>query len=192
MAIKKAIKSRLVHPSEDKLTPPQRALKEAIVSGPRGRFVMGGPFAIYMHAPEYGMLAQKLGGYVRLETGIAPRLSELAILCVARHWRAQYEWIAHEPIALKQGVKPETVKSIRAGRRPTTAKRDELVIYDFVKELHADRRVSNPTYKKVVKLLGDKGAVELVGILGYYTMVAMQLNVFQAETPDGVPLPFKE
>jgi 4-carboxymuconolactone decarboxylase len=170
----------------------QAALRDAIRSGPRGRFVMGGPFAIYMEAPEYGMLAQKLGGYVRLETTVPPRLSELAILVVAQHWRAQYEWYAHAPIAERQGVSPDTIKAVKAGRRPTGAKRDELAIVDFVKELNKDRRVSDATYKKVQKLLGNQGAVELVGILGYYTTVSFLLNVFRAPLPEGAEAPFKE
>lgn len=192
MAAQKQPKPRLTPPSEDNLTPAQQELRDAIASGPRGRFTMGGPFAIFMDAPEYGMLAQKLGGYVRLETSVPPRLSELAILCVAQYWKAQYEWFAHAPIAEKQGVKPETVKSIKAGRRPTTAKRDELAIYDFVQELQKKKRVSDPTYKKVQKLLGDKGTVELVGIIGYYTTVSFLLNTFRSPLPAGQELPFKE
>jgi 4-carboxymuconolactone decarboxylase len=192
MAVQKALKPRLTPPSEDKLTAPQKALRDAIASGPRGRFTMGGPFAVYMEAPEYGMLAQKLGGYVRLETSVPPRLSELAILCVARHWKAQYEWYAHAPIAERQGVKPETIKAIKAGRRPTTAKRDELAVHDFVQELNKTKRVSDPTYKKVQKLLGDQGTVELVGILGYYTTVSFLLNTFRSPLPEGQALPFKE
>jgi 4-carboxymuconolactone decarboxylase len=188
----KAPKSRLTPPSEDNLNPAQQALKDAILSGPRGRFVMGGPFAIYMEAPEFGMLAQKLGGYVRLETTVPPRLSELAILVVAQHWRAQYEWYAHAPIAEKQGVSPDTIKAVQAGRRPTKAKRDETAIVDFVRELNKDKRVSDPTYKKVQKILGNQGAVELVGILGYYTTVSLLLNTFRAPLPEGAEYPFKE
>lgn len=192
MPAKKTPKSRLTPPAEDKLTAEQAALRDAIASGPRGRFVMGGPFAIYMEAPQYGMLAQKLGGYVRLETTVPPRLSELAILVVAQHWRAQYEWYAHAPIAERQGVAPETIKAIKAGRRPTSAKRDELAVFDFVKELNKDRRVSDATYRKVQKLLGDRGTVELVGILGYYTTVSLHLNTFRAPLPEGAEYPFKE
>lgn len=192
MATQKAPKPRLTPPAEDKLTPAQKQLRDAIASGPRGRFTMAGPFAVYMEAPEYGMLAQKLGGYVRLETTVPPRLSELAILCVARFWKAQYEWFAHAPIAEKQGVKPETIKAIKAGRRPEGAKRDELAVYDFVQELNKTKRVSDPTYKKVQKLLGDQGTVELVGILGYYTTVSFLLNTFRSPLPEGQELPFKE
>ena len=192
MSKQKIPKPRLTPPAEDTLTAPQQALRDAIASGPRGKFVMGGPFAIYMQAPEFGMLAQQLGGYVRLETSVPPRLSELAILCTARHWRAQYEWFAHARIAEQQGVKPATIKAIKAGRRPAAAPADERAIYDFVTEMYAKRRVGDAAYKKVQKLLGDQGMVELVGILGYYASVSMQLNVFRAPLPEGEALPFRE
>jgi len=174
------------------LTGEQRALVDAISSGPRGRFSNSGPFAVYLHAPGFGHLAQQLGGYVRLGTSVPPRLSEFAILCTARFWQAQYEWVAHAAIAAKQGVKPATIRDLRAGRTPTSAPRDEMAIYAFVRELYATRRVSDATYKRVHKLLGDAGMVELVGILGYYAMVSMILNVFRMPVPEGTPAPFRE
>jgi 4-carboxymuconolactone decarboxylase len=174
------------------LTGEQQALVDAISSGPRGRFSNSGPFAVYLHAPGFGHLAQQLGGYVRLGTSVPPRLSELAILCTARFWQAQYEWVAHVAIAAKQGVKPATIRDLQAGRTPTSAPRDEMAIYAFVRELYATRRVSDATYKRVHKLLGDAGMVELVGILGYYAMVSMILNVFRMPVPEGTPAPFRE
>ncbi len=178
--------------SEDTLTPEQRALAESIKSGPRGQFKMSGPFAIYLHSPAFGELAQKLGGHVRFKTSVPPRLSELAILCTAQVWKAQYEWAAHAVIAEEQGVKPETIRAIQAGRPPKTAPKDEMAIHAFVKELYAKKRVSTPTFNRVKKLLGDAGTVELVGILGYYAMVSMTLNTFKAPLPKGVKPGFKE
>ena len=174
------------------LTGAQQALVDAISSGPRGGFSNRGPFAVYLHAPGFGHLAQQLGGYVRLGTSVPPRLSEFAILCTARFWQAQYEWTAHAAIAAKQGVKPATIRDLQAGRAPKSAPRDEMAIYAFVKELYAMRRVSDATYKRVQKLLGDAGMVELVGILGYYAMVSMILNVFRMPVPKGTPTPFRE
>jgi 4-carboxymuconolactone decarboxylase len=174
------------------LTGAQQALVDAISSGPRGRFSNSGPFAVYLHAPGFGNLAQQLGGYVRLGTSVPSRLSEFAILCTARFWKAQYEWAAHAAIAAKQGVKPATIRDLQAGRTPKSAPRDELAIYTFVKELYAARRVSDATYKRAHKLLGDAGMVELVGILGYYAMVSMILNVFRMPLPEGTPAPFRE
>jgi 4-carboxymuconolactone decarboxylase len=183
---------RLPKLAEETLTADQRALAESIKAGPRGQFRMSGPFAIFLHAPTFGELAQKLGGHLRFKTGVPPRLSEFAILCTAQHWKAQYEWAMHAPMAEKQGVKPQTIRDIQAGRAPKSAPKDEMAIYAFVKELYATKRVSTAAYNRVKKLLGDAGTVELVGILGYYAMVSMTLNTFRAPLPQGMPAPFKE
>jgi 4-carboxymuconolactone decarboxylase len=158
---------RLPKLAESTLTADQRALAQSIASGPRGQFKMSGPFAIYLHSPTFGELAQKLGGHLRFKTSVSPRLSEFAILCTGQQWKAQYEWAMHAPMA-------------------------EMAIYDFVKELYAKKRVSTPTYNRVKKVLGDAGVVELVGILGYYAMVSMTLNTFKAPLPQGMKAPFKE
>jgi 4-carboxymuconolactone decarboxylase len=183
---------RLPAISMESLTPEQQAVVDGISSGPRGRFINAGPFAVFLHAPAFGMLAQQVGGHLRFNTSLPPRLSELAILCTARHWKAQFEWDAHARIAAKQGVKEATIRDLHAGRAPKSAPRDELAIYDFVKELYATRRVRNAAYARVHKLLGDAGMVELVGILGYYALISMTLNVFRMPLPEGTPLPFRE
>ncbi|MFZ0527915.1 MAG: carboxymuconolactone decarboxylase family protein [Xanthobacteraceae bacterium] len=183
---------RLPELSEATLNPAQRALADSIKSGPRGQFKMSGPFAIYLHSPDFGELAQKLGGHLRFKTSVSPRLSEFAILCTGAHWKAQYEWAMHAPMAEKQGVKPETIRAIQAGRAPKSAPKDEMAIYDFVKELYGKRRVSTGTFNRVKKILGDAGTVELVGILGYYAMVSMTLNTFKAPLPEGMKAPFSE
>jgi 4-carboxymuconolactone decarboxylase len=176
----------------DSLTQEQEALIEAIKSGPRGRFSNEGPFAVFLHAPAYGLLAQKLGGHLRFSTSVPPRLSEFAILCTGQFWKAQYEWHAHAAIAAKQGVKDATIRDLQAGRAPKSAPRDEMAIYAFVKEIYATRRVSNASYARAQKFLGDAGMVELVGILGYYVLISMTLNVFRMPLPEGAALPFKE
>jgi 4-carboxymuconolactone decarboxylase len=186
------MKPRLPAIPDDKLSDRQKQLMEAIRSGPRGRVSQGGPFGVYLHAPDFGDLTQRLGAHCRYKTGIAPRLSELAILCIARQWRAQYEWHAHAAIAEKAGVAPETIRDIKAGRAPKTAKKDERAIYDFVQELYKTRRVSERTYRRVLAFLGDSLTVELVGILGYYGLVAMMLDAFNVVLPEDATPPFAE
>ena len=184
---------RLAIPGEDQLTGAQRELMEKIRSGPRGKSVTPrGPFAVWLNAPEFGQLAQALGGHCRYKTGVPARLSEIAILCTARLWKAQYEWFAHEPPALAAGVKPKTIQDLRAGRVPKSAAKDERAIYDFIQEIYKKRRVSDRTFKRVQGLLGDAATVELVGILGYYVMISMTLNVFQMLPPAEAKLAFTE
>ena len=192
MAAKK-LNYRLPVLTEDKLDHAQRALLESMRAGPRGaRVKLGGPFGVYMHAPQYGEMTQRLGAFVRFKTSLEPRLSEFAILCTARMWRAQYEWHAHAPIAEQAGVKPDVIRDIKAGRMPKKAAKDERAIFDFIQELYKKRRVGERNYKRVQSLLGDRGTVELVGILGYYTAVSMILNVFNVPLPEGTTPYFAE
>jgi 4-carboxymuconolactone decarboxylase len=179
--------------AEDKLTPAQRALLDSIRSGPRGgSTTIRGPFAVFLHAPAFGELAQQLGGHCRFNTAVAPRLSEFAILATAKLWRAQYEWFAHVPQAERAGVKAETIRDLHKGRVPKSAPKDERAIYDFVQELYKTRRVSDKTYARVRDLLGEAATVEFVGILGYYVLISMILNVFRMSPPESEPLPFAE
>jgi 4-carboxymuconolactone decarboxylase len=175
------------------MTQAQHALLSSLRAGPRGAAITPrGPFAAWMHAPELGELAQRLGAYCRYGSALPPRLSEFAILCTARIWRAQYEWFAHAPMALKGGVKEKTIDDLRRGRAPKSAPKDERAIYDFVQELYKTRRVSERTYKRIQGMLGDKASVELVGILGYYALISMTLNVFQMLPPEHEALAFPE
>jgi len=190
---KKIAPPRLPILSEDQLAPAQRALLQSIRSGPRGgSTTIRGPFAVFLHAPAFGELAQRLGGHCRFNTGVPPRLSEFAILVTARLWRAQYEWFAHVPQAERAGVKPQTIRDLHKGRMPKAAPKDERTIYDFIQELYKTRRVSDKTFSRVRALLGDAATVELVGILGYYVLISMILNVFRMSPPPGEALPFPE
>jgi 4-carboxymuconolactone decarboxylase len=184
-------KPRLKALTQSRLTALQRKLRNAIASGSRRKFSAAGPFGVWLHAPELGLLAQQLGAYCRFGTSVPPRLSEFAILCTARQWRSQYEWVAHAPVAERSGVKRQTIRDLRAGRRPKAAPKDERAVYDLVGELYRTRRVSEKSYARVKAILGETATIELVGILGYYTMVAMTLNAHEIPVPSGAtpPLP---
>ena len=184
---------RLAVIDEQQMNDAQRALMDAIRSGPRGASITPrGPFAVWLHAPEFGQVAQPVGGFCRYQTSLSPRQSEFAILCTARLWKAQYEWFAHAPLAEKGGVKPKTIADLKAGRAPKSAPKDERAIYDFVQELYKTKRVSDRTYKRVNAILGDKATVELVGLLGYYVMISFTLNVFRMMPPADAALAFAE
>jgi 4-carboxymuconolactone decarboxylase len=184
---------RLALIDEQHMSDAQRALLASLRAGPRGASITPrGPFAVWMHAPAFGELAQQLGAYCRYQTALPPRLSEFAILCTARLWRAQYEWFAHAPMAEQSGVKAKTIEDLRLGRAPRTSAKDERAIYNFVQELYKTRRVSDRTYKRVQSLLGDAATVELVGILGYYALISMTLNVFGMLPPEKEKLAFPE
>ena len=149
-----------------------------------------GPFEPLMHSPQVMTQARAMGDYLRYQSAIGNTLSELAILVTAREWTQDYEWYLHHPIALKAGIKPEIADSIAEGRRPTGMSDDEEIVFEFATELLRTKQVSNRTFERAKARFGAKGIVDLTGITGYYTLLAMQLNAAQYAMPkDGKKLP---
>lgn len=168
----------------------QRAIHERIASSPRGK--VEGPFLPLLTSPELCGRVERLGVFIRYECGVPMRLREAAILAVGAHWRAAYEWHVHAPIAAKEGIPAAAIEAIGRGEPdpPFDAEPDRLVVA-FVRELLREGRVAEATYAPVRALLGDKGAVELTGLVGYYSLLAMQLNVFEVVPPPTVPIPWE-
>jgi 4-carboxymuconolactone decarboxylase len=149
-----------------------------------------GPFEPMMHSPRLMNQARAMGDYLRFNSAIGNVLSELAILVAAREWSQDYEWAVHAPIALKAGIKPEVIDAIADGRRPYVMTEDEQTVYDFLTELNRNKRVSDATFDRADRRFGKMGVVDLTGINGYYTFLAMQLNVARTPMPkDGRSLP---
>ena len=171
----------------DGLDARQQEVLGAILSGPRGK--IEGPLMAALHNPELADKWQQLGAALRYNTSLPPRLSEIAILVTARAWDCQLEWHIHEKIAREAGVEPAIVESIRQGKTPEAADADALAIHDFIRELQADKRVSQPAYDKVLARWGVKGTVELTALSGYYSMVAMTLNAHEFPMPGGAAPP---
>src|SRR5215470_11533701 len=188
-------------PKAEQLTPEQKKYVEALVAGPRGggdsgpdaleRMLKRGPFNAWLRSPELGERLQSVGEYIRFNTSLPLRLNEFAILITARHWTSQYEWYAHHPLAMKAGLDPKIAAELAENRRPSGMKDDEAAVYDFCTQLHRTKNVSDETFGRAVKLLGEKGVVDLIGVSGYYTAVSMTINVANVPVPGGAPLPLK-
>ncbi|MGE3245514.1 MAG: carboxymuconolactone decarboxylase family protein [Beijerinckiaceae bacterium] len=144
-----------------------------------------GPWGIFIRSPELLTLTQRMGEYLRYRCAISGRLSELAILLVARHWSADFEWYAHSKIAVKEGLSQDVVDAIAEGRRPDGLKEDEQIVYDYVSEILTTRRVSDMTFERAKALFGEKALVDICGVTGYYSLLAMTMNVARVQTPDG-------
>lgn len=168
----------------------QKAVLDEILSGPRGN--LNGPFLGWIHSPELAQQAQRLGAFCRYRTGLPLRLSELAILVTAARWQAQAEWYIHYPIALQAGVTEAEAEAIRQGQRPSFANPEDALIYAFANELYDTKRVSDATYAATVERFGHEVTINLVGLLGYYALVAMTLNVFGMRAEGQETLPFAE
>jgi 4-carboxymuconolactone decarboxylase len=136
-----------------------------------------GPFEPMMHSPEVMSMARAMGDYLRYHSALGNALSELVILVTAREWSQDYEWYVHYPIALKVGIAKDIADAIADGRRPTAMSADEEIVYDFTTELQKNKRVSDPTFNRAEQRFGKKGVVDMTGISGYYTFLAMQLNM---------------
>ena len=172
----------------DQMTPDQRRVADAIQAGPRKG--LGGPFNTWLRSPELADRLQRVGERLRFQSSVPAKLNEFAILITARAWDADYEWSAHYPLAIKAGLEPAVTADLAQGRRPAGMTADETAVYDFVSELRATHRVSDPTYAAAQKLLGDQGVVDLIALSGYYDLVSMTLNVAQVAAPvDGPSLP---
>lgn len=183
---------------EENLTPEQRALSDAIKSGPRSKLKssgasrpgpLGGPFNVWLRSPGIGNLVQQLGEEIRFRSSLAGKLNELAILVTARHWTSQYEWVAHHKLALEGGLNPAIAEEIAQGRRPANMDADETLVYNFSSELHDTQGVSDDIYQTALSRFGERGVVDLISVNGFYVLVSMCLNVDQTPVPDGMPLP---
>ena len=174
----------------DKMTPAQRTVADAIMSGPRKR--MSGPFNAWLRSPELADRLQKVGEYVRFNTSLDKRLNEMAIIMTAQYWGSQYEWYAHAPLAIKAGLDPEIVAALGAGNKPEKMKDDEALVWEFTTQLRRDHGVNDAIYAKAVEKFGENGVMDLVGVNGYYDVVAMTLNVAHVSPPANAELPFKQ
>ncbi|MDE0006541.1 MAG: carboxymuconolactone decarboxylase family protein [Rhodospirillaceae bacterium] len=175
---------RIHPPDPSELDAAQRRVYDEIVAGPRGEVV--GPLGVWLRRPELADRAQRLGEYARYGTSLPPVLSELAILVVARTWGSEFEWLVHKPIALAAGVPPDAVEAIRSGGTPLLGDPVQSAVYAFCAALLSENHVDDTLYASAVGALGENGVVDLVGILGYYSLISMTINAFRVPPPEGV------
>jgi 4-carboxymuconolactone decarboxylase len=172
----------------EELTPAQKAWADAITAPPRNAKFVNPPYRAYIRNPDLAPRLTALSEYLRWHTSLPPRLSELAILITARQWTAQYEWFAHYPLALKAGLDQQVADAIALGKRPGNMKDDEAALYDLATALYVDKKVSDPVYKAALEKFGERGIMDIIGIIGYYGLTSMTLITMQAGAPnDSVP-----
>ena len=174
----------------DQLTAEQKKVLDAIQSGPRGAGVRG-PFNALLRSPELCDLVQRVGAYVRYGSSLPAALNELAICMAGRKWTAQYEFYAHRRLAIQAGLNPAILDAVANGTRPANMSDDEAAIHDFASQLLSSGQVSDANYDRVKQRFGERGVMDLVGAVGYYSLVSMVLNVAQVPLPAGEPAPLK-
>lgn len=167
----------------EKYTDAQRKVAEEIATGPRG--AVGGPFPTWLRRPELASRIADLGTYIRFQRTLPVNLVSIAILMTARHWQCQYEWDFHTKTAIKAGISQRAIDRILAKEAPDDLSPEEKAAYDFCLALHRDRQVSDAVFATARTALGEENLVELIAISGYYTMMAMVLNVSEVPPTSG-------
>ena len=170
------------------LTSEQKEIHDAIINGPRGHVV--GPLRVWLNNPGLARSAQTVGAYARYGTCLSKGLSELAIIVTGRVWSSAFEWEHHAPLAIEGGIDPKHVETISLGKKPIFENPEQNAVFDFAAEANILKNVSDNTYKRLVDLLGENAAIDIVGICGYYSLISMTLNVFKVlNDTDKWPLP---
>jgi 4-carboxymuconolactone decarboxylase len=159
----------------DEMTPEQKTMVDHLLAGERGG--MGGPFNVLLRSPEMGDLGQQVGARMRFHNSLPANIRETVIILTGRWWMAQYEWTAHKRLALQEGVKPEVIDAIAAGKRPTGMDPKMEAAYNFITELYKTRQVSDATFQAAKAQFGERGIVDMIGTSGWYDIVCKALDV---------------
>lgn len=181
--------SRLQPVKPEDATPEQRKILLDIKQSRGGD--LSGPFQCWIVSPRFANVAQAVGEYCRYHTGMEAKDSELAIITTAAYWHCQAEWQIHAPVAIEKGISADNVEKIRMGEKPQFTRPTEIAVYQVTKEILENKIVSDETYKSLQTIFTDDLIVNLIGLVGYYSMVAITLNTFEVRKDDS-PLPFPQ
>lgn len=173
----------------DEMSDRQKEIAESISNGPRGR--LGGLMTLWLHSPEFADRAQRLGAFLRYDTVLPPRLSEMVILITAQHWKCEYEWVIHRPLAETKGLESSIIEAIRTGHLPPFQDPSSASVYNFSTMMLKQQRVSDAAFNDLEHHFGIKGVVETGAIIGHYVNGAITLNAAEFGRPDDVPPPFE-
>jgi len=173
----------------EQMTPVQREVAAEITAGPRGE--VRGPFIAWIHHPELARRLQALGEQLRWKSTLPPQLIELAVLICARRWTCQHEWFMHEKLARQAGLDPQILASLAKGEKPKALSPEQAAVYDFCKDLHATGCAGDAPFEAVRAKFGLEGALELIALSGYYSLMAMVLNTAGMPLAGGAEPPLR-
>ncbi len=182
-----AIQPRMPQLSDAAMSDAQRAAAAELTAGPRKG--VKGPFIPLLRSPDLMARLEKVGQYLRFGSTLPPRLSEFATLVVSRAWTQQFEWATHVPYALAAGTSQSTLDDLAVGRRPSEMSEEESIVYDFTTELSSNHGVCDATYTGAATRFGEQGVVDLVALIGYFTLISMELNVSQTPAEENQAVP---
>jgi 4-carboxymuconolactone decarboxylase len=166
----------------EEMTPEQRKMTDNILGGERGS--MHGPYNVMLRSPEMGDLAQKFGAHIRFYSSLSKKLNELAILMTAKAWKSPFVWYIHRKFGIAAGLNAHMIDCVATGHRASMDP-DETIVFEFCEELLDTRRVSDATFNRTKERFGERGIVDLIGVMGYYQLVSMLLNADRYPLPEG-------
>ena len=175
-------KPRLAPLPESEMTEAQRAVRDAIVSGPRKGLI--GPYPFWIRQPGFAAAAEPMGRHVRWNSSLSPATRELAILVTGRLWRSTFEWQAHVKLAREAGLPDSIIEALRRRETPVFENAEQAVVYDLAMALLVDRAVTQALYDRALAEIGEQGIVDVIATTGFYTMVSMTLNAFDVPGMD--------
>lgn len=168
-------------------TDEQKRYAQPMLDGPRKAMIS--PFVPLMRSPKLMDLAQATGAYLRYNSAIGTRLTELAILVTARHWDQPVEWAIHAPIAQQNGINEAVISALRQNKKPEFQKDDEALVYDCAVQLLESRRLDDATHDRAQVAFGEQGVIDLLGVIGYYSLLSVVMNGAQTAVPGTTALP---
>jgi 4-carboxymuconolactone decarboxylase len=177
------LSGRIPLPDLASLSKEQKEVADAVAAGPRGE--VRGPVRVWLYSPELAARAQKLGEFLRWNTVLEQRISELVILVTARHYDCDYIWFNHAPLALKHGLSPDAIDCIKHRREARFSAADETAAYAFTGEMLSKNAVSDATLAAARACFGDRGTIELTAIIAHYHSGTMALSLAEIDLPDG-------
>lgn len=186
--------NRLPTPTEADLSDEQREVLEAMRAGPRGaNLSLAGPFGIWVRSPSIGNAVQNFGGMARFATNDVPEdAKEVAICTVGVHFEAKFEFAAHRGLALQAGVSEPVLDALHAGQPVSFDNEGQRLAWACASQLLVDKRVDDATYAAALEVFGENGMIELVSVIGYYSLVSMTLNMFQIPVTGTMQDPFPD
>lgn len=172
---------RIPEVTPENANPEQKRIIDSIT---KTRGSLRGPFKVMLHSPKLADACQQLGTIVRFEGLLAPRVKSLVAVLTGLYLNARVEWMGNIETVRKGGMDEETIRAILERRRPSFRRPDDEAAYDLVSEMQRNHEVSDATFQNCIKIFGVQGTVELVGVVGYYSMVGPFLKIFQIEPPE--------